>query len=104
LRSVAEVLGRKRRLSIEKIRRVHEVLGISAEVLIGPTWRDEEASGFAHRRPGTPLSLELTRPASSPHIGVPREDGIGDDEIGQKSRRFPISAADRGGLRDSLRD
>jgi HTH-type transcriptional regulator/antitoxin HigA len=34
---VAEVLGRKRSLSIGMIRRLHEQLGISADVLIQPT-------------------------------------------------------------------
>jgi len=40
---VAEVLNRKRSLSIEMIRRLHDQLGISAEVLIRPT-RHEEAA------------------------------------------------------------
>lgn len=34
---ISEVLNRKRGLSIEMIRRLHETLGISAEVLIRPT-------------------------------------------------------------------
>jgi HTH-type transcriptional regulator / antitoxin HigA len=34
---VAEVMDRKRNLSIDMIRRLHEALGISAEVLIRPT-------------------------------------------------------------------
>ena len=34
---IAEVLSRKRRLSIAMIRRLHERLGISAEVLIRPS-------------------------------------------------------------------
>jgi HTH-type transcriptional regulator / antitoxin HigA len=34
---VAEVLNRKRNLSIEMIRQLHTKLGISAEVLIGPS-------------------------------------------------------------------
>lgn len=34
---VAEVMNRKRSLSIDMIRRLHEQLGISAEVLIKPT-------------------------------------------------------------------
>ncbi|WP_040621445.1 helix-turn-helix domain-containing protein [Rhodovulum sp. PH10] len=34
---VAEILNRKRNLSIDMIRRLHEGLGISAEVLIRPT-------------------------------------------------------------------
>src|SRR5579864_8130726 len=34
---IAEVLNRKRGLSIEMIRRLHDNLGISAEVLIRPT-------------------------------------------------------------------
>src|SRR6266403_17170 len=37
---VAEVLNRKRNLSIGMIRRLHDVLGISADVLIRPS-RDE---------------------------------------------------------------
>jgi HTH-type transcriptional regulator/antitoxin HigA len=37
---VAEVLNRKRDLSIGMIRRLHERLGISAEVLIRPTRKD----------------------------------------------------------------
>lgn len=40
---VAEVLNRRRGLSIEMIRNLHEQLGISAEVLIRPT-RQEEAA------------------------------------------------------------
>jgi len=37
---IAEVLNRKRGLSIAMIRRLHERLGISAEVLIRPTRKD----------------------------------------------------------------
>jgi HTH-type transcriptional regulator/antitoxin HigA len=40
---VAEVLGRKRGLSIEMIRNLHEGLGISAEVLIRPSRVDAAA-------------------------------------------------------------
>ncbi len=40
---VAEVLNRKRSLSIGMIRRLHKKLGISAEVLIRPTRREEAA-------------------------------------------------------------
>src|SRR5713101_8198641 len=40
---VAEVLNRKRNLSIGMIRRLHDALGISAEVLIRPS-RGEEAA------------------------------------------------------------
>jgi HTH-type transcriptional regulator/antitoxin HigA len=40
---VAEVLNRKRNLSIEMIRRLHRALGISAEVLIQPTRRSKAA-------------------------------------------------------------
>ena len=40
---IAEVLNRKRGLSIEMIRSLHDKLGISAEVLIRPTRRDEAA-------------------------------------------------------------
>jgi HTH-type transcriptional regulator / antitoxin HigA len=40
---VAEVMNRKRGLSIDMIRRLHKELGISADVLIRPT-RDEEAA------------------------------------------------------------
>jgi HTH-type transcriptional regulator / antitoxin HigA len=40
---VAEVLNRKRNLSIEMIRRLHDSLGISAEVLIRPS-RSEKAA------------------------------------------------------------
>jgi len=40
---VAEVLNRKRSLSIGMIRRLHEALGISAEVLIRPSRRDQAA-------------------------------------------------------------
>jgi HTH-type transcriptional regulator/antitoxin HigA len=39
---VAEIMNRKRSLSIDMIRRLHEQLGISAEVLIRPT-RDNAA-------------------------------------------------------------
>jgi HTH-type transcriptional regulator / antitoxin HigA len=37
---IAEVMNRKRGLSIEMIRRLHERLGIAAEVLIRPTRKD----------------------------------------------------------------
>jgi HTH-type transcriptional regulator/antitoxin HigA len=37
---IAEVLGRRRGLSIGMIRRLHERLGISAEVLIRPSRKD----------------------------------------------------------------
>ena len=40
---VAEIMNRRRSLSIDMIRRLHEQLGISAEVLIRPT-RDNEAA------------------------------------------------------------
>ena len=40
---VAEVMNRRRSLSIDMIRRLHEQLGISAEILIRPT-REEEAA------------------------------------------------------------
>ena len=40
---VAQVLNRKRGLSIEMIRQLHEKLGISAEVLIRPTGHKEAA-------------------------------------------------------------
>ncbi len=40
---VAEVLNRKRSLSIGMIRRLHPKLGISAEVLIRPTRRERAA-------------------------------------------------------------
>jgi HTH-type transcriptional regulator/antitoxin HigA len=36
-------MNRKRSLSIDMIRRLHEQLGISAEVLIRPTRRSEAA-------------------------------------------------------------
>jgi HTH-type transcriptional regulator / antitoxin HigA len=40
---VAEVLNRKRNLSIGMIRRLHQALGISAEVLIRPSRKDRAA-------------------------------------------------------------
>ena len=40
---VSEVLNRKRGLSIAMIRRLHEALGIPADVLIRPTKNDEAA-------------------------------------------------------------
>ena len=40
---VAEVMNRKRGLSIEMIRRLHDGLGISAEVLIRPPRKEEAA-------------------------------------------------------------
>jgi|SRR5882757_3702423 len=40
---VAEILNRKRNLSIEMIRRLHKELGIPAEVLIRPS-RDDQAA------------------------------------------------------------
>lgn len=40
---VAEILNRKRSLSIGIIRRLHDRLGISAEVLIRPSQKDEAA-------------------------------------------------------------
>ena len=41
---VSEVLNRRRNLSIGMIRQLHEKLGISAEVLIRPTWTGRVAS------------------------------------------------------------
>lgn len=41
---VAEVMNRKRNLSIDMIRRLHEALGISAEVLIRPTREEDQAA------------------------------------------------------------
>jgi HTH-type transcriptional regulator / antitoxin HigA len=41
---VAEVMNRKRNLSIDMIRRLHEALGISAEVLIRPTRDGDKAA------------------------------------------------------------
>jgi HTH-type transcriptional regulator/antitoxin HigA len=40
---IAGVLNRKRGLSIEMIRSLHDKLGIAAEVLIRPTRRNEAA-------------------------------------------------------------
>jgi len=40
---VAEILNRRRSLSIEMIRRLHKSLGISADVLIRPSRRDQAA-------------------------------------------------------------
>ena len=40
---VAEVLNRRRNLSIAMIRRLHKALGISAEILIPPTRKDRAA-------------------------------------------------------------
>ena len=40
---IAEVLSRKRALSIAMIRRLHVALGIPAEILIRPTRKDEAA-------------------------------------------------------------
>lgn len=40
---IAEVLNRRRSLSINMIRRLHAALGISAEVLIRPSRRDRAA-------------------------------------------------------------
>jgi HTH-type transcriptional regulator / antitoxin HigA len=40
---IAEVLSRKRALSIAMIRRLHDKLGIPAEVLIRPSRKDEAA-------------------------------------------------------------
>jgi HTH-type transcriptional regulator / antitoxin HigA len=40
---VAEVLNRKRNLSIDMIRRLHDSLGVSAEVLIRPSRREKAA-------------------------------------------------------------
>ena len=40
---VTEIMNRKRGLSIEMIRNLHEKLGISAEVLIRPTQTDVAA-------------------------------------------------------------
>ncbi len=41
---VADVLNRKRGLSIEMIRQLHDKLGISADVLIRPSRRDRTAA------------------------------------------------------------
>src|SRR5690349_6198209 len=56
---VAEVLNRKRGLSITMIRRLHERLGISADVLIRPSrrkaaWEDRWAR--SRFEPGAPLT------------------------------------------------
>jgi HTH-type transcriptional regulator/antitoxin HigA len=40
---VAEILNRRRNLSIEMIRRLHERLGIPADVLIRPSRKDQAA-------------------------------------------------------------
>ena len=40
---VAEILNRRRSLSIEMIRRLHKALGISADVLIRPSGRNQAA-------------------------------------------------------------
>jgi HTH-type transcriptional regulator / antitoxin HigA len=40
---IAEVLSRKRALSIAMIRRLHDALGIPAEVLIRPSRKDQAA-------------------------------------------------------------
>ncbi|MEA2876345.1 MAG: HTH-type transcriptional regulator / antitoxin HigA [Hyphomicrobiales bacterium] len=40
---VAEILNRRRSLSIDMIRRLHKTLGISADVLIRPSRRDQAA-------------------------------------------------------------
>jgi HTH-type transcriptional regulator/antitoxin HigA len=40
---VAEVLNRRRNLSIGMIRRLHKTLGISAEILIRPSRKDRAA-------------------------------------------------------------
>ena len=48
---IAEVLNRKRSLSIGMIRRLHDRLGISAEVLIRPSRKEAVVDGgFRHRR------------------------------------------------------
>ena len=41
---VADILNRKRGLSIEMIRQLHDKLGISADVLIRPSRRDQTAA------------------------------------------------------------
>lgn len=41
---VAEVMNRRRGLSIDMIRRLHEGLGISADVLIRPSLREDSAA------------------------------------------------------------
>jgi HTH-type transcriptional regulator / antitoxin HigA len=46
---VAEVLNRKRGLSISMIRRLHDRLGISAEVLIRPSRGDRSRQRAARR-------------------------------------------------------
>lgn len=43
---VAEVLNRRRNLSIAMIRRLHQRLGISAEVLIRPTRKQRDSREF----------------------------------------------------------
>ena len=59
---VAEVLNRRRGLSINMIRRLHERLGISAEVLIGPPG---EAEPGDRRRVGYSLRICLIRAIAS---------------------------------------
>lgn len=47
---VAEVLNRKRGLSIEMIRRLHRGLGISADILIQPYSLSNQRTGDASRK------------------------------------------------------
>ena len=47
---VAEVLNRKRGLSIEMIRRLHQGLGISADILIQPYSLANQTDGDASRK------------------------------------------------------
>jgi HTH-type transcriptional regulator / antitoxin HigA len=60
---IAEVLNRKRGLSIAMIRRLHAKLGIAAEILIGPTRRSVAAKNRTSRKPTTPAKPAVRRPA-----------------------------------------
>jgi HTH-type transcriptional regulator/antitoxin HigA len=59
---VAEVLNRKRNLSIGMIRRLHTQLGISAEVLIRSTRKERAAVNLRKEKPTAPLDCTYDCP------------------------------------------
>jgi len=66
---VAEVLNRKRALSMEMIRKLHTGLGIAADVLIQPyavkTWAQSARRSLAAERPSDRYKVARTRSTNS---------------------------------------
>lgn len=66
---VAEVLNRKRGLSISMIRRLHQGLGIAAEVLIQPSRLEEAGRGTDPELAPVLRKLEASAPPGKPARG-----------------------------------